>query len=122
MRDLGDAVLTWDDRLDGRRRRRMVDRPGARRLHRAYLGDPPADLAPLARVLELFAPHRIGALRRGGQRAVPGWRCGAGSCSQERVASDVAQPRRCDSWPMSARWPTRCFAGRSRCSTATWRP
>ncbi|HET9421236.1 MAG TPA: hypothetical protein VFO49_08875 [Nocardioides sp.] len=57
MRDLGDAVLTWDDRLDAPACHWMLERVAA--LHRTYLGDPPPALAPLTPLLELFAPSRI---------------------------------------------------------------
>ncbi len=70
MRDLGDAVLTWDDRLDAPACRWMLERVAA--LHRAYLGDPPAAMAPLTPLLELFAPTRIAALGPPGGRAVGG--------------------------------------------------
>jgi hypothetical protein len=75
MRDLGDTVLTWDDRLDARRCRWLVDRVAA--LHRAYLGDPPTEVAPLLPLLELFAPRRITALASAGNElmsaALKGW-------------------------------------------------
>ena len=60
MRDLGDAVLTWDDRLDGPACRWMLERVAA--LHRAYLGDPPVAVAPMTPLIELFAPTRIADL------------------------------------------------------------
>ena len=75
MRDLGDAVLSWDDRLDARRCRWVVDRVAA--LHRAYLGRPPEQVAPLARLLDMFAPARIAGLAREGNElfaaATRGW-------------------------------------------------
>jgi hypothetical protein len=75
MRDLGDAVLTWDDRIDARTCRRMLERVAA--LHRAYLGDPPEAVGPLTPMLELFAPSRITGLARNGNEllaaALRGW-------------------------------------------------
>ena len=75
MRDLGDAVLTWDDRLDASRCRWMLERVAA--LHRAYLGDPPVAVAPLVPMLDMFAPARIAALARDGNEllaaALRGW-------------------------------------------------
>lgn len=75
MRDLGDAVLTWEDRLDARTCRWMLERVAA--LHRAYLGDPPDAVAPLTPALELFAPSRITGLARDGNEllavALRGW-------------------------------------------------
>ncbi len=75
MRDLGDTVLSWDDRLDARACRWMLDRVAA--LHRAYLGDPPAAVAPLTPSLELFAPPRIAGPASEGdtllEAALRGW-------------------------------------------------
>lgn len=75
MRDLGDAVLTWDDRLDARRCRWVLERVAA--LHRAYLGNPPEAVAPVRPLLDMFAPARITALAREGNglmaAAVRGW-------------------------------------------------
>ena len=45
MRDLGDSVLTWADRLTRERCRWMLTRVAA--LHRAFLGAAPEDLTPL---------------------------------------------------------------------------
>ena len=61
MRDLGDAVLDWARHLDARECTWMLERVAA--LHRAFLGDPPAGLVPLDRVLGLFAPARLRAAR-----------------------------------------------------------
>jgi thiamine kinase-like enzyme len=57
MRDLGPAMLTWQDRLSVAATHRVVDRVAS--LHREFLDEPPADLAPLAQALGLFAPQRI---------------------------------------------------------------
>jgi hypothetical protein len=54
MRDLGDAMLTWDHRLDARQARWAMERTAA--LHRAFLGAAPSDLVPLDKFLALFAP------------------------------------------------------------------
>ena len=59
MRDLGDRVLTWEDRLTAEQTRWVMGRVAA--LHRAFLADPPRAVAPLEPVLDQFAPHRIGA-------------------------------------------------------------
>jgi hypothetical protein len=59
MRDLGDRVLGWGDRLSAERTRWVMGRVAA--LHRAFLDQPPAAVAPLEPVLDQFAPHRIGA-------------------------------------------------------------
>ncbi len=60
MRDLGGAVLTWDDRLDAAACRWVLQRVAA--LHRANLGRPPAAVTPLRPVLELFAPHLLAGM------------------------------------------------------------
>jgi hypothetical protein len=57
MRDLGAAMLTWENRLDAARCSWLVEHVG--RLHRHFLGHPPDGLAPLEAVLALFAPQRI---------------------------------------------------------------
>jgi hypothetical protein len=54
MRDLGDAMLTWDDRLDAGRARWVMERTAA--LHRTYLDAVPSGVVPLEQVLALFAP------------------------------------------------------------------
>jgi len=63
MRDLGDRVLGWEDRLSADRTRWVLRRAGS--LHRAFLDDPPRAVAPLAPVLDQFAPHRIGSVVSG---------------------------------------------------------
>ena len=60
MRDLGDRVLSWDDRLTAEQTRWVMGRVAA--LHRTFLADPPRAVAPLGPVLAQFAPHRIGAV------------------------------------------------------------
>ncbi len=89
MRDLGDAVLTWDDRLTAEQTRMVMDRVA--RLHVAFLANPPPDLVPLANALDLFAPHRIGGLAAEGNElarlVLRGW-----ELFQERVDDDVAGP------------------------------
>jgi thiamine kinase-like enzyme len=89
MRDLGDAVLTCDDRLDADRTRMVLDRVG--RLHRTFLDQPPPDVCPLDKVLDLFAPHRMAELAQEGvqlaQVALRGW-----ELFQEQVDDDVAEP------------------------------
>ena len=75
MRDLGDTVLSWDDRLDPPTCWWVIERVAA--LHRAYLGDPPDAVAPLVPLLDMFAPARIAGLARGGSElfaaAMRGW-------------------------------------------------
>jgi hypothetical protein len=60
MRDLGERVLGWADRLSADRTRWVMARVAA--LHRAFLTDPPHAVAPLEAVLDQFAPHRIGVV------------------------------------------------------------
>jgi len=88
MRDLGDAVLTWEHRLSAPRAFWVMERLAA--LHREFLGDPPADLAPLDLVLTLFAPRRIRSLAERSELmalACRGWEIFA-----DTVPTDVAGP------------------------------
>ena len=75
MRDLAREVLTWDDRLSAAQTRWTLERVA--RLHRAFLGDPPPDLAPLEVTVALFAPSRIAPLAHAGnalmELALHGW-------------------------------------------------
>lgn len=57
LRDLGDRVLTWDDRLSADQAARMMTAVAS--LHRAFLGQAPPGLAPLDLVVTLFTPRRI---------------------------------------------------------------
>jgi hypothetical protein len=57
MRDLGHRVLTWGRHLSSAECRWALGRVAA--LHRAYLGSAPSGLAPLDRVLALFAPRTM---------------------------------------------------------------
>jgi thiamine kinase-like enzyme len=54
MRDLGDAMLTWNHRLDADRTRWVMGRVAA--LHRAFLGEVVPDVVPLQQTLAVFAP------------------------------------------------------------------
>jgi hypothetical protein len=87
MRDLGDRVLTWDDRLDAVRCRWMLERVAA--LHTAFLGDPPGGLVPLGRFLEVFSPRRMTAPGVPANEltgvSVRGW-----EVFEDRVPADVA--------------------------------
>lgn len=89
MRDLGASVLTWGDHLSATATRRVVD--GVAALHREFLDDAPADLAPLKDVLELFAPHRITPLAAAGSEllrvALRGW-----EIFVDTAPSDVTEP------------------------------
>jgi thiamine kinase-like enzyme len=89
MRDLGDAVLTWRDRLDADQTRMVLDRTA--RLHRAFLGQAPPEACALEKVLDLFAPHRLSELAEDGnelaQVALRGW-----ELFQEQVDDEVAEP------------------------------
>jgi hypothetical protein len=57
MRDLGDAVFGWDDRLSARQCDALLE--GIVALHRRFQGDPPAGLTPLAPLVGLFEPGRM---------------------------------------------------------------
>jgi len=54
MRDLGDSVLTWQDRLTRDQCRSMLTSVAAQ--HREFQGAAPEDLTPLPDLLSLFAP------------------------------------------------------------------
>ena len=103
MRDLGDAVLTWADRLSRHRAHWVIERIGA--LHRQFLGHPPEGLAPLDLVLSVFSPRRIRTLAASGNElmelAQRGW-----EIFDRLVPADVAAP--CSrSLTTSARWRRR---------------
>jgi thiamine kinase-like enzyme len=87
MRDLGDAMLTWDDRLDARRARWVMERAAS--LHRAFLGAALPDTVPLQQLLSLFAPVTVRPMAERGielmQLVVRGWEMFA-----ELVPTDVA--------------------------------
>jgi len=89
MRDLGDTVLNWDHRVSATTAAWMAGRVA--RLHHGFLGDPPDGLVPVARVLDLFAPHRIAAHADAGIEllalALHGWEIFA-----DVVPDDVAAP------------------------------
>jgi hypothetical protein len=57
MRDLGPAVCSWSRRLSAAEGAWVMERTAD--LHRAFLGDVPAEVAPLDKVLTLFAPDTI---------------------------------------------------------------
>jgi hypothetical protein len=105
MRDLGNAVLTWDDRLDAARCRWMLERLAA--LHRAYLGDPPAEVAPLVTSLELFAPQRITALAEDGNElakaALRGWECFSDPALVPAEVSEAVFSLHADARPLADR-------------------
>jgi hypothetical protein len=102
MRDLGDTVLTWDDRLDSGRCRWLVDRIAS--LHRAFLRDPPAEVAPLLPLLELFAPRRITVLAAAGNElmslALRGWEYFADPALVPRDVSDAVFELHSDAQPL----------------------
>jgi thiamine kinase-like enzyme len=89
MRDLGDAVLTWEDRLTADQTSMVMDRLA--RLHRTFLGAPLPDLSPLVSVLDMFAPHRCQQLADEGNElsrlALRGW-----ELFRQHVDPDVAGP------------------------------
>jgi hypothetical protein len=57
MRDLGDAVLSWSRRLSADEAAWVMQRTAE--LHRAFLGSPAPEVAPLDGVLTLFAPAQV---------------------------------------------------------------
>jgi hypothetical protein len=89
MRDLGDSVLSWQDRLTRDQCRSMLASVAAQ--HRAFLGAAPQDLTPLADLLSLFAPDRIAPFRGSTNPlaaiVIRGWEIFA-----ETVPADVVEP------------------------------
>jgi len=104
MRDLGDAVPTWDDRLDARACRLLLERVAT--MHRAYLGDPPVAVAPLLPVLDLFAPARIAAPAHEGHElfgaALRGWEYFADPALVPADVSDAVFALHADARPLAA--------------------
>jgi len=89
MRDLGDTVLTWEDRLDRASCRRLIAAVAA--MHRAFLGQPPDGLVPLPVLIDSFAPDRV-APYAGGPNPLPalvlrGWEHFA-----DQVPAELADP------------------------------
>ena len=88
LRDLGDHVLSWADRLSPDRAARTMTAVAS--LHRAFLGQAPPDLAPLDLVLTLFTPRRIRAAELAEvelmQLALRGW-----ELFGDAVPTDVAE-------------------------------
>jgi thiamine kinase-like enzyme len=88
MRDLGDAMLTWDDRVSATTcdwaMRRMAG------LHRAFLGQVPESTVELERALTLFAPSTVRPLADQGielmRLVLRGWELFA-----DQVPGDVAE-------------------------------
>ena len=102
MRDLGDTVLTWDDRLDADRCRWVVERVAD--LHRAYLGEPPVEVSPLRPLLELFAPQRITDMASAGHElmsaAVRGWEYFADPALVPPDVADAVSRMHADAQPL----------------------
>ena len=88
MRDLGDAMLTWNHRLDARQAMWLMQRTAA--LHRAYLGATPPSVVPLERALALFAPANARPLAERGielmRLVLRGWEIFA-----DEVPADVSE-------------------------------
>ncbi len=87
MRDLGDRVLGWHDRLTRTRTRDLVHRLAD--VHAHFTGRPPEDLAPLASLVGAFSPVVMEPLLATGHRlvaaALDGWELFA-----DQVSADVA--------------------------------
>jgi hypothetical protein len=60
MRDLGDAVLSWTDRLDRSEVGACLGAIAA--MHRAFLGAPPGEAPPVCNEIGAFAPSRLQTL------------------------------------------------------------
>lgn len=89
MRDLGDSVLTWQDRLTREQCRWMLIRVAAQ--HRAFLDAAPEDLTPLPDLITLFAPDRmtplVGSTNPLATIVIHGW-----DVFSETVPADVVEP------------------------------
>jgi hypothetical protein len=89
MRDLGDSVLTWQDRITRDRCVSILTSVAA--LHRSFLGAVPEDLTPLPDLLSLFAPDRmapfVGSANPLAAIVIHGW-----EVFGENVPADVAEP------------------------------
>ena len=89
MRDLGDSVLTWQDRLSRHQCRQMLAAVAAQ--HRAFLGAAPGDLTPLSDLVSLFAPDRmaplVGSTNPLAAIVLRGW-----DIFGETVPADVVEP------------------------------
>lgn len=77
MRDLGDAVLTWDSIVTEAQARTIFN--ACAELHAAFLGSAPSGLTPLGDVLSMFEPRRIRPLAGAPlvDYALRGWECWA---------------------------------------------
>jgi len=89
MRDLGDTVLGWEDRLTRGQWRFVVTRVAA--LHRTFLDDPPKGLASLDAVVGLFAPGRLREYADGAN-VLPGLALRGWQIFAETVPAEVAEP------------------------------
>jgi len=89
MRDLGDSVLTWNDRLSRDQCRSIMAAVAA--LHRAFLGVAPKDLTPVADFLTMFAPDRLAPFADSSNPlaaiAIRGW-----DIFSETAPRDVSEP------------------------------
>jgi hypothetical protein len=89
MRDLGDSVLTWADRLSREQCRSILKSVAAQ--HRAFLGVAPDGLTPLPDLLALFAPDRmapfVNAVNPLAAVTIRGW-----EVFGETVPADVVDP------------------------------
>jgi hypothetical protein len=89
LRDLTGHVLGWDDRLSAAQAARVMT--AVADLHRTFVGQSPAGLAPLDLVLTLFTPRRIREAEVGEvdllRLALRGWELFA-----DAVPADVADP------------------------------
>ncbi|MFF0271435.1 hypothetical protein [Kribbella sp. NPDC004536] len=89
MRDLGDGVLTWEDRLSREQCRTLFGSVGS--MYDGFLGRVPANLTPLPALVGLFTPDRVRPYV-GGENPLPelvlrGW-----ELFPTLVPNDVAEP------------------------------
>jgi hypothetical protein len=89
MDDLGDKVLTSESRLSTEETDWVIAHIAS--MHRRFLGDPPDEVAPLDRVLTVFAPQRIRGFAESGNE-LAGLACRGWEIFARNVPADVAGP------------------------------
>ena len=116
MRDLGDAVLTWEDRLSPAQTRRVLE--ALADLHTAYLDREVVAPTTLDAVVGIFEPDRLQSVR--GRR--PGGRCVAGVGVLRGGRARRGGPTGAGPGPRrGTRWCGRSARDRRPCCTATCR-
>jgi hypothetical protein len=87
MRDLGESVLTWNDRLDRSQVSACISAIAA--MHRAFLGTPPGEAPAVCAELGAFAPSRLQPLADG-ENPLPGIALRGWDHFRSLVSADLA--------------------------------